>query len=148
MSRKLSPSLVPLCLLVALLVVSPVVLQAAPSGEPEPATPKVVAAPAADQPAAVASRCQRCGDGYCAKSCENEISCPADCAPQPKVAAARCGKCGDGQCVRQCGETAETCPLDCGGSPSVSAPAPAKAADCAADKSTDAAAAPAGAKKE
>ena len=23
--------------------------------------------------------CQRCGDGYCAKSCENEKSCPQDC---------------------------------------------------------------------
>ena len=25
----------------------------------------------------------RCGDGYCARSCENERTCPADCAPQP-----------------------------------------------------------------
>lgn len=26
--------------------------------------------------------CQRCGDGYCAKSCENAQTCPQDCAPQ------------------------------------------------------------------
>lgn len=25
--------------------------------------------------------CQRCGDGYCAKSCENAQTCPQDCAP-------------------------------------------------------------------
>ena len=24
--------------------------------------------------------CQRCGDGYCARSCENAQTCPADCA--------------------------------------------------------------------
>jgi hypothetical protein len=29
-----------------------------------------------------ASFCQRCGDGYCAKSCENAQTCPQDCAPQ------------------------------------------------------------------
>ena len=27
--------------------------------------------------------CQRCGDGFCARSCENERTCPQDCAPQP-----------------------------------------------------------------
>ena len=27
--------------------------------------------------------CQRCGDGVCAKSCENQFTCPQDCAPQP-----------------------------------------------------------------
>ena len=26
-----------------------------------------------------ASFCQRCGDGYCAKSCENAQTCPQDC---------------------------------------------------------------------
>ena len=26
-----------------------------------------------------AAACQRCGDGYCAKSCENAITCPRDC---------------------------------------------------------------------
>jgi hypothetical protein len=25
--------------------------------------------------------CQRCGDGFCAKSCENAQTCPRDCAP-------------------------------------------------------------------
>lgn len=28
-----------------------------------------------------AAACQRCGDGYCAKSCENAQTCPQDCAP-------------------------------------------------------------------
>jgi hypothetical protein len=28
--------------------------------------------------------CQRCGDGFCARSCENERTCPQDCAPQTK----------------------------------------------------------------
>ena len=28
------------------------------------------------------SFCQRCGDGICAKSCENAQTCPKDCAPQ------------------------------------------------------------------
>ena len=28
-----------------------------------------------------ASFCQRCGDGYCAKSCENAQTCPQDCGP-------------------------------------------------------------------
>ena len=23
--------------------------------------------------------CQRCGDGYCARSCENATTCPRDC---------------------------------------------------------------------
>jgi len=27
----------------------------------------------------VAGACQRCGDGYCAKSCENQYTCPRDC---------------------------------------------------------------------
>ena len=31
-----------------------------------------------EQPQAAAA-CQRCGDGYCARSCENAITCPADC---------------------------------------------------------------------
>jgi hypothetical protein len=26
-----------------------------------------------------AGACQRCGDGYCARSCENEYTCPRDC---------------------------------------------------------------------
>lgn len=26
-----------------------------------------------------AARCARCGDGVCARSCENAQSCPADC---------------------------------------------------------------------
>jgi hypothetical protein len=26
-----------------------------------------------------AGACQRCGDGYCAKSCENQYTCPKDC---------------------------------------------------------------------
>jgi hypothetical protein len=70
-----------------------------------------------------ASSCQRCGDGYCAPSCENERTCPADCkstkvaapapAPEP-VAASKCGRCGDGHCVKSCGETPESCPIDCG----------------------------------
>jgi hypothetical protein len=28
-----------------------------------------------------ASACQKCGDGYCARSCENERTCPQDCGP-------------------------------------------------------------------
>jgi hypothetical protein len=74
---------------------------------------------------AAAKSCQKCGDGYCAPSCENERTCPADCAPQTKMAApaaARCGKCGDGQCVASCGENAQNCPQDCG-VPSASATA-------------------------
>lgn len=149
MSRNLPLPLVSLCLLLILFIASPAVLQAAPADEQQPATSQVAAAPsAADPSTAVASRCQRCGDGYCAKSCENEFTCPADCAPQTKVAAARCGKCGDGQCVRQCGETAETCPVDCGGSPSVSATSATKAEECAEDKSSNPAAPRPDAKKE
>ena len=26
-----------------------------------------------------AGACQRCGDGYCAPSCENKYTCPRDC---------------------------------------------------------------------
>jgi hypothetical protein len=26
-----------------------------------------------------AGACQRCGDGYCAPSCENKYTCPQDC---------------------------------------------------------------------
>lgn len=28
-----------------------------------------------------ASACQICGDGFCARSCENAQTCPRDCAP-------------------------------------------------------------------
>ena len=94
---------------------------------------------------AVAS-CQRCGDGYCAPSCENERTCPADCrstklaalpapsTPTPAAAPARCGKCGDGQCVKSCGETAQSCPIDCGGGgePSTAGAATAQAIECTA----------------
>lgn len=31
-----------------------------------------------DQPQEAAA-CQRCGDGYCARSCENAQTCPKDC---------------------------------------------------------------------
>ncbi len=104
--RKLSV-LFAVCLLLAL-----------PLAAEPPATD---AAPApAGQASAVAAACARCGDGYCARSCENERTCPADCAPQT-VAAVRCGKCGDGTCVPQCGETALSCPVDCGGSETSSA---------------------------
>lgn len=92
--------------------------------------------------------CQRCGDGYCAPSCENERTCPADCkstkltapAPVPSpaapVAAARCGRCGDGQCVKSCGETATSCPVDCGGSgePSSASAPTANTAKCEAEE--------------
>ena len=27
--------------------------------------------------------CQKCGDGVCARSCENERTCPQDCGPRP-----------------------------------------------------------------
>lgn len=67
-----------------------------------------------EQGKVTAASCARCGDGYCARSCENERTCPADCAPQTEMVAARCGKCGDGQCVASCGENAQTCPRDCG----------------------------------
>ena len=26
--------------------------------------------------------CQKCGDGFCARSCENERTCPQDCGPK------------------------------------------------------------------
>lgn len=32
-----------------------------------------------------AGACQRCGDGYCAKSCENKYTCPQDCGGTPGV---------------------------------------------------------------
>ena len=31
------------------------------------------------EPQQSAAYCQRCGDGYCARSCENAQTCPADC---------------------------------------------------------------------
>jgi hypothetical protein len=31
------------------------------------------------EPQQSAAFCQRCGDGYCARSCENAQTCPADC---------------------------------------------------------------------
>ena len=31
-----------------------------------------------------AASCQRCGDGYCAPSCENEFTCPKDCKSTKK----------------------------------------------------------------
>jgi hypothetical protein len=92
-----------------------------------------------------AASCQRCGDGYCAPSCENERTCPADCrstklaapapAPAPAVvavASTRCGRCGDGQCVKSCGETALSCPVDCGGGgePSKASAATAQPTEC------------------
>lgn len=39
-----------------------------------------------------AASCQRCGDGYCAPSCENEFTCPKDCKPSPSKAARPAGK--------------------------------------------------------
>lgn len=132
MSRKLSVPLFSLSLLLLLFVASPAIPQAASQDAQQPATSEAVVSVPADQSTAVASRCQRCGDGYCARSCENEFTCPADCAPRTSVAA-RCGKCGDGQCVRQCGETAQSCPADCGGTPVPSAATGAKATDCEAN---------------
>lgn len=32
------------------------------------------------------SACQKCGDGFCARSCENERTCPQDCGPRPATA--------------------------------------------------------------
>lgn len=32
-----------------------------------------------------ATRCARCGDGVCAKSCENALSCPQDCGGVPST---------------------------------------------------------------
>lgn len=138
MSRKLSMlSQVSLSVLVLLFIASPVVPLGASAAEQAPA-PAEVAAPSPIDGATAAAACARCGDGYCARSCENEFTCPADCAPRTEVAAARCGKCGDGQCVRQCGETAESCPVDCGGVPVPSSTTGAKQKDC--DQSAGAAA--------
>ena len=36
-----------------------------------------------------AAACQRCGDGYCAKSCENAQTCPQDCGGGGGVPSAR-----------------------------------------------------------
>lgn len=45
-----------------------------------PAAKTAVECSTAPDGEAVASSCQRCGDGYCAKSCgENEKTCPKDC---------------------------------------------------------------------
>jgi hypothetical protein len=33
------------------------------------------------EPQQSAAFCQKCGDGYCARSCENAQTCPADCGP-------------------------------------------------------------------
>jgi hypothetical protein len=35
-----------------------------------------------------AGACARCGDGVCAKSCENKYSCPQDCGGVPSTTAA------------------------------------------------------------
>ena len=102
--------LVPLCLLLIALFALPVVADQAKSDPPKNET-TAAAAPATEQPTAVSSRCQRCGDGYCARSCENEFTCPADCAPKT-AAATRCARCGDGVCARSC-ENENTCPADC-----------------------------------
>lgn len=93
------------------------------------AVPADSTSPKNDNGKTAAASCQRCGDGYCAKSCENEFTCPADCAPKTAVKLASCSKCGDGRCTPQCGENSTTCPADCGvGSPS-KASADAKACD-------------------
>ena len=132
-SRKLSLSAVALCFVVVVSFALPVFTET-PSNE------RVAAA-----------SCQRCGDGYCAQSCENERTCPADCrstklaapAPVPAApalaAASRCGRCGDGQCVKSCGETATSCPVDCGGGgePSAASTSTGKAAPCEAEKPQD-----------
>ncbi len=36
-----------------------------------------------------AGACQICGDGYCAKSCENQYTCPQDCGVSGGTTAAR-----------------------------------------------------------
>ena len=111
MCRRLSLPLIAVCLLMFTLPLLAEEAAASPQAQ--------------EQGKVTAASCARCGDGVCARSCENERTCPADCAPQTKVAApaaARCGKCGDGQCVASCGETAQTCPRDCG-VPSTSATA-------------------------
>ena len=41
------------------------------------------AASAIEQGGEEASACQKCGDGICARSCENERTCPQDCGPRP-----------------------------------------------------------------
>ena len=122
------------------------------------AAPAFAESPGSDR--VTTASCQRCGDGYCAPSCENERTCPADCkstklaapavAPSPTVpavapspaassAAARCGRCGDGQCVKSCGETATTCPVDCGGGgePSSASTSTGKPGDCEAETLKD-----------
>ena len=35
-----------------------------------------------------AGACQICGDGYCAKSCENKYTCPRDCGGSTGTTAA------------------------------------------------------------
>ena len=35
-----------------------------------------------------AGACQRCGDGYCAPSCENKYTCPRDCSGSTGTTAA------------------------------------------------------------
>jgi hypothetical protein len=62
--------------------------------------------------------CQRCGDGVCARSCENERSCPQDCGGTTSECDVidddeACQRCGDGYCAKSC-ENARTCPEDCG----------------------------------
>lgn len=117
MRRKPSSRPVVLCLVVAALFIAlPVAAEETAQTAPRQS---VVVGSGEGQSVAAASRCQKCGDGYCARSCENEFTCPTDCAP--KTAAARCGKCGDGRCVPQCGETATSCPADCGATESVAA---------------------------
>ncbi len=119
MCRRFAIPFLALCLLVAVPVLA------------EEAAPQ-------EQGKVTASSCQRCGDGYCARSCENERTCPADCAPQTaaKVAIA-CGKCGDGTCVKQCGETPESCPADCGYSSPSAASADTQAVPCDAKPKTE-----------
>lgn len=87
--------LIPLGILVVLVFA----LAAFASQTARPALPQqdaqpAVTAPAAQQqaPAVVtpqqdtkqAASCQRCGDGYCAPSCENEFTCPRDCKSTKK----------------------------------------------------------------
>ena len=129
-SRKLSLPLISVCLIV--------VVSFAVAGP-------VFSENRADERVAAAS-CQRCGDGYCARSCENERTCPADCAPQT-FAVARCGKCGDGRCVPQCGETAQSCPADCGATEASVASQEVATTPCEPAES-EPAAAPADPKKE
>lgn len=77
----------PLVLFVVLFALAAFATQSAPPALPQQ---EVVAAPSAPQPAVVnpatetkQAVCQICGDGYCAKSCENEFTCPKDCKPSP-----------------------------------------------------------------